>query len=375
MIKPYHGISLFLLAILTWQCGGNEADQTAANPESAADETLRASTNFAQFATLTAKPEHQTRGIRLTGRIQALEKLPIVAEVQGKVLPNNKLLNEGVSYRKGEILLNIDDASYRLNLQAQKSQFQTALVRIMSQIQLDYPSAHPVWDEYLRQFDPTIVLPPLPKTDNEQLRYFLSANNIFATYYQIKSAEEMLPKYQIRAPFSGIVTQGSITPGTVVAPGAPLAQYSRTDVYEFKATVSASDINRVQNGQKLTLLHAKSGQHYSGTVQRKGGTIDVATQAIPVFISVSGEQLREGMFLEATLAEEPVENVVVLPLRAMNRNQQIHIIRDSTVQLQEVTPVHYDAQEVWVSGIPAGTVVITEEIIEPIVGVRAVAKK
>lgn len=295
--------------------------------------------------------------------------------MQGQVEASPKLLQEGVRYQKGETLVQIDDDQYRLGLQAQRSQFQSSLVRIMSQIQLDYPAAHPAWDTYLSQFSVEETLASLPEVSDDQLRYFLAAQGVFTAYYNIKSAEEVLPKYRIRAPFSGVIAAGSVSAGTVVSPGAQLGRFSRTDVYEFKANLSAADIEKVKLGQKLALRQPASGKTYTGTVQRIGGTIDPGTQAVPVFIRLSGSSLRDGMFLEAQMATEALQQVVALPLHALTRDGQVHVIEDSTVVLQTVDPVRYVDDVVWVAGLATGTEVVTEALTEPIVGLRALPKK
>lgn len=374
MIKPLHLTIVFLVTLLSWQCSSDENTATTAQEGPKGVQVNQAPPRLKQFPTITAQPVDQARKLSITGRTQPLEVLQIVAEVQGKALKTPKLLNEGIRYKKGETMVNIEDDQFQLDLKAQKSQFLASLVRIMSQIQLDYPAAHPAWDQYLRDFDEHALLPDLPEVTDDQLRYFLSANNVFASFYSIKSAEERLPKYQVKAPFTGIVTQGNVSAGAVINPGVPLATYSRTDVYELKAAISSKDANRFKIGQKITLTHNNTGKRWTGTVNRFGGAMDQGTQSVPVFIRVSGSGLREGMFLEANLETDAYEQVVALPLVALNRNNQVHLIQDSTVQLQDVVPVHYEQNEVWVKGLQGGEQIIIEEIIHPIVGTKAISQ-
>lgn len=363
-----------LIMLLCWQCSSSAAAESAEEPNDPTVPAVSAAPRINSYNTLTASPSTEATNLLISGRTQAVEATQIVAEVNGKIKTTKKLLNEGVTYRRGETMVRIDDEQYQLNLRAQRSQFHAALVRILPQIQLDYAAHHPAWDSYLRTFDEQTLLPDLPEVTDDQLRFFLSANNVYASYYSIKSAEEMLPKYQITAPFSGVVTQGSLGGGTVVAPGAPLAQYSRTDLYELKAAVSSSQIDLLKTGQKLNLQHRNTNDTWVGTVHRIGKTIDPGTQAIPVFIRVSGKGLRAGMFLEASLQSDSFADVVALPSAALNRNNQVHLIVDSTVRLQDVEPVHYADNEAWVTGLQAGQVVITDATIEPIVGTKAIAK-
>ncbi len=374
MIKIFHWTLLLGLAALNWQCSdGKTAKESEAVP-SAVQVAGQSTVQIPSFETFIAKPKNLARPVLITGRVQAVEKLQLVAEVQGKVLPSSNLLIEGKRFKKGENLVNIDDAQYKLNLQAQKSQFEAGLVRIMSQIQMDFAEEHAIWDKYLRAFHADEALPDLPKVGNDQLRFFLSANNIFASFYTIKAAEEMLPKYQVNAPFTGIITQGSVVPGAIVSPGVPLVQYSRTDIFELRAMVSTSDIKQLSLGSSLELEHNNTRQKWTGRIHRLGGTIDPTMQSVPVFIRLSGKGLREGMFLQARKESEILEGVVDVPLKALNRENQIHYIDQSLVKLKKVTPVLFEKDRVWIKGLEGGEEVIIEELLEPIVGIKAISK-
>lgn len=371
-VKKLHYGFLLSLSFLLIHCGSESSNEKRA--PATKDPVNQPNTPTTSFKTIEVKPSSFERSINITGRIKPLETIQISAEVQGKALSTGKLLDEAVRYRKGELLVKIDDAQFSLNLQSQKSQFQAALVRIMPQIKLDYADSHKAWDEYLRKFDPSAVLAPLPEVKNEQLQFFLSANNIFSSYYSIKSAEETLLKYEIKAPFTGIITQGNVTPGTIINPNVPLATFSRTDLFEVKAAVSSTYIANLKQGQKLELTHRNTGEVYKGTIHRIGGAIDPSTQSVPVFIRVSGKHLREGMFLESSLDANTYDDIVALPLAALNRSNQVHVIQDSLVSLKDVKPLIYEQDQVWVEGLNEGEQVITEEIIEPIVGTRAISK-
>ncbi len=367
-------ILIAFISIGYWGCGSQQPSNNSDEDTSASSSLDASNVSYETYQTLAVSPDSMSRELNITGRIQPLEKIQIVSEVQGKVLPLSKKFNEGMSYKRGEAMIKIDSKQYLLTLKSQKSQFQSNLVRIMSKVKLDYPDAHGAWDKYLRSFDADQPLASLPEVTDEQLRYLLAANNIYSSFYNIKSAEEVLAKYYIYAPFSGVITEGRLSQGAVVSPGVPLGSFSRTDTYELKAAVSSALIDYLKLGQKIELTHSNTGKRYQGIVNRFGGSIDPSTQSIPVFIQVRGKGLKEGMFLEAYLDAASFEDVVAIPLTALNRNNQVHVIKDSTVVLHDVTPVNYDQDQVWVTGLAKGTEVITEEIIQPIVGIKAISQ-
>ena len=59
--------------------------------------------------------------IPITGRLRPYEKIDVCAEISEKVLRTSKPFKEGLSYRKGEVLIRIDGEEMVLNLHSQKS--------------------------------------------------------------------------------------------------------------------------------------------------------------------------------------------------------------------------------------------------------------
>jgi hypothetical protein len=358
----------FLLPGLLWQCSESSGEE---------QQTVDVTTSVAsvrQFTTVSAEPGPVKRQLSLTGRVVPLQKIDVVAQVQGVAETRRKPFEEGATFQKGEVLLSLEDDEFRNNLAAQKSQFLASLVRVMSDLKLDYPAAFKTWNQYLKNLDINRPLPALPDVEEEQLRYFLSANNIFNLYYSIKSQEETLAKYVIRAPFTGAVTQANVDAGALVSPGARLGEFIRTDQYEVQMAVSIEDLELIEVGQTIPLTSRGLRGEWEGTVNRIGKRVDPSTQSVSVYLLVSGEKLKEGMYLVGNLSSSTYENAVEVPKDALTRQNQVYVIEDSTVQLKNVTPLEYQETTVIVEGLAQNDQVITDPVTSPIQGITAVAK-
>ncbi len=364
-------ITLYLAGLLflgtQWQCSDSSGESQST---SAPDKTE----NIRKFATQSAEPQSIKHSISLTGRVVPQQKIDVVAQVQGVAESRRKPFEEGQTFQQGEVLLSLDDDEFRSNLAAQKSQFLASLVRIMSDMKLDYPTNFPAWNQYLKQLDINQSLSPLPKVENEQLRYFLSANNIFNLYHTIRSQEETLEKYTIRAPFTGAVTQAIIDAGGLVSPGVKLGEFIRTDQYEVQAAISIEDLELVEVGQTIPLRSRSISGEWMGRVNRIGKRVDPATQSVSVYLLVAGEQLKEGMYLVGDLASRTYENAVEMPKEVLTRQNQVYVIEDSVVKLKNVTPLEYQEVTVIVQGLAQNDQVITDLITSPIQGITAIPK-
>ena len=65
--------------------------------------------------------------------------------------------------------------------------------------------------------------------------------------------ELTLAKYNITAPFDGVLVEALVTPGSLIRPGQKLGEFIQPTVFEIEAPVSASMIGFLKIGQKVTV--------------------------------------------------------------------------------------------------------------------------
>ncbi|MEM9830414.1 MAG: efflux RND transporter periplasmic adaptor subunit [Bacteroidota bacterium] len=368
MKKIILNLVVIMLVAIQWQCTESSGGDSQKVTESTEEEYIQT------FSTIQVELGTIRSQVSLTGRVVPLQKIDVIARVQGIAKSTNKPFEEGITFRQGEVLITLEDDEFRSNLAAQKSQFLASLVRIMSDIKLDYPANFEAWNQYLKNLDIERPLAKLPEVNNDQLRYFLSANNISNLYHTIKGQEETLAKYTIRAPFTGAVTQAMVDPGALVSPGIKLGEFIRTDQYEVQAAVSVEDLELVEVGQTIPLTSRNIRGEWEGRVSRIGQRIDPATQSVSVYLLVSGERLKEGLYLIGNVSSRTYERAVEVPKTALTRQNQVYVIEDSTVRLKDVTPLDYRETTVVVQGLAQNDQVITDPVTSPIQGITAVSK-
>ncbi|MEM9260395.1 MAG: efflux RND transporter periplasmic adaptor subunit [Bacteroidota bacterium] len=370
----YHKIAmryftfLFCLLLLT-TCGREET--VTSDSASSTITAPAAAPIIPSYPTETVSVQDIERPVRITGRVEQLQEATISSQVPCLVLPTDKLLQEGKYYQRGETLVKIDHEQLLYRLQAERSQLVTSLVRLLSDLSIDYPVEHKAWEDFTNSIKADQLLPELPKITNEQLNYFISAAGIPAQYYGIKAQEVTLDDYTISAPFSGQLTMAAVNPGSFVQPGAPLAKISRTDIYEVRAALPAKAISRVKGGQKIRLYARNIDQDYTGIVHRFGPVIDQSTQTVSTFIRVSGKDLREGLYLEAELPGAALEQVAALPKEALTRDNQVYVIDEGIVRAKPVKVSLVEADRVYLNGLANGDRVITAAVNSAIIGSKA----
>ncbi|UJH66344.1 efflux RND transporter periplasmic adaptor subunit [Allomuricauda sp. SCSIO 65647] len=296
------------------------------------------------------------------GNLMAKRRVELYAEVQGVFRPGSKLFKTGQKYRAGEILIRIDASEYYASVQSAKSNLYNLITSIMPDLQLDYPEHFGKWQTYLANFDLSKSTPQLPEISSEKEKYFITGRGIFTSYYNVKNLEQRLSKYTIYAPFEGVLAEALVTEGTLVRAGQKLGEFINTGVYELQVAVSKTYGDFLRVGEQVTLHNLEKTQKYIGEVARINGRVDQASQTITVFIEVKGEQLKEGQYLEANLNAKQEENAVEISRSLLLENNQVFVVRDSILDVIDVSPVYFGEKTVVVKDIPDNTPIIARPV-------------
>ena len=308
--------------------------------------------------------------VEVQGSLEAFNKVDIFAEVTGTLSRNTRPLKVGSYFKKGAILLDVDRAEARLNILSQKSSLLNAITTLMPDLKIDYPRSFEQWKTYLDEYDVESPLAPFPKPLNEQEKYFIASKNLLSQYYAIKSAETRLEKYTVYAPFSGVITQSSINPGSLVRAGQKMGELMGTGVYEMKVTLNLENLQYIKPGSKVYLFSDAISDTWTGQVKRISDQIDPNTQSVIVYIGVPGKNLREGMYLRGHLNSQKIASALQIPLDLLINQQQVYIVSDNALKLATIEVLKTNAEHVIIRGLDDGTLLLNEKIIGAYEGLK-----
>lgn len=297
--------------------------------------------------------------IDIDGRLQAHDRVNITSKVQGVMKSGSRSIRAGSYFKKGELLFSLEDQEAAYNVKAQRSNMMTLITQMMPDLKFDYAESFGQWDAYLKAFDIDKDIRELPKPVSDQEKYFVSGKGIYNQYYAIKSLETRLKDYRIYSPFSGIITAVNAFPGVLISPGQNLASMINTSTFEITAPIELENLKYVKTGQKVDLKADGLDQVWSGRVSRIGTQIDASTQNLPLYISVSGKGLKDGMYLKGQLVANELSNIVALPKEIFLSPNTVFVVEDSTLVEREIVPVKREENLVLVRGISSDDKIVT----------------
>jgi multidrug efflux pump subunit AcrA (membrane-fusion protein) len=298
-----------------------------------------------------------------SGRLVAKNRIELYAEVQGVMESTSIEFKPGATYKLGDTLVKIRSDDFFANLQSQKSNLLNMITSILPDLRLDYPDAYLKWDAYVRDFDIRMPTPPLPETTSEKEKFFITGRNIYTTYYNVKNSEIIYEKYNLKAPFTGILTNALVTPGTLVRQGQKLGEFIDPSVYELEVSINKSMIPVLSIGHKVVIRDIESTiSEWSGKIIRINGSVDQTTQTVKVFIMVSGKGLKEGMYLEAVIDGHRKQNAYEIDRSLLVDESKVYIVQNSTLRLVQIEPLHNNKKTVVVSGLNDGDRILTRMV-------------
>lgn len=308
--------------------------------------------------------------IEATGTLEAKEKIELFSEVQGVLKRTGTPFKEGNFFRRGQTILYIDASEFEAQLKSNKSSLVNQIAAMLPDMDIEYPNAAKKWETYLAEFEIEGPLAPLPKFGSDAERLFITGKNITQTYYNTVNLQERLAKYYIRAPFSGTVFEANVNAGALVRSGQKLGSFLDTSVFELRLSIPASENEFLRKGQEVKLSTLNAERQLTGAVARISPVIDQNTQSIELFVTVAGNNLRDGQYLKALITGNNISDVYTIGSELLTVNDEVYILRNGTLALQQVTPINYVGDSVVVKGLSDGQLLIIESIANAYPGMK-----
>ncbi len=312
--------------------------------------------------------------VPVEGRVEAVDRIDVLAEVGGVLMAGGKEFREGVAFRKGEVLLRIDDSEARAALTGSRATFLQSLAGALADFRMDFPERAAVWEGWARSIRPERTLPEMPDPGSDRERFFWANRGVLGSYHSIRSSEERLAKYTVRAPFDGVVATALVDPGALVRAGTPVGTLVGGSSLELRSALRADYLEVVEVGDAVTFADGSGQEVARGRIARITRNIDAASQAATVYCSLSAtgkgtSQLRDGMYLNGKVRGRLFKDAVAVhPGIFSAGNAGVWCIGAKGELVDQPVAVAFLSAEVAiVRGVPDGTRVLAS----PVAGARA----
>lgn len=186
-----------------------------------------------------------------------------------------------------------------------------------------------------------------------------------------RQAERDLQRTAVTAPFDAFVSDTDVSLGRRVGTNDRLARLIEIESLEARFHLSSRAYARLIAGGepigrpvRVAWRVGPDIRTYTGRIERLGAAIDPTRGGIELFARIdgidAGTALRPGAFVEVDVNDRAFDGVVRLPPAAIGVDGTVYTVVDNRLRAQRVTIVAEDTDTVFVSGLSAGTVVVTK---------------
>ncbi len=359
---------------------------TGCNPSS--EQTQGVAKQAAQEVdVLTLNTQPVTLHTQLPGRTSAYRVAEVRPQVGGIIL--KRLYTEGSDVKAGQVLYQIDPATYEASLASAKATYERAVATEKSaRIKADrYKSL--IQTKGVSQQD----------YDDAEATWQQAKADVASAKAAIDTAKINLNYTKVTAPISGRIGKSSVTEGALVTAQQTTAlttiqqldpiyvdvSQSSGDMLKLKKALDSGQLEKVdEKSAKVTLLF-DDGSSYaeSGTLQFSDVTVDEGTGGVTVraIFPNKNMDLLPGMFVRAELGEATVNDAILIPQLAVSRdpkgNATVWVVNDKGQAEQRAFETARSVGNDWLvkSGLKAGDKVIVNGTLKVRAGMPVSAKE
>ena len=121
------------------------------------------------------------------------------------------------------------------------------------------------------------------------------------------------------------------------------------------------DLKSIKIGNTVKLHSDNLEGQWTGKVKRISDQIDPSTQSVIVFISVSGKNLREGMYLRGDITAGNISNAIEIPRNLLVDQKAVYTIQgDSLLVLQNIDLIRINGTKAIIQGVEDNAFLLKE---------------
>jgi len=324
------------------------------------------------------------------GSVKAKTIIKLVSEVNGRVIRMNQLRFNGGFFKKGDLLLRIDDTEYQLKLTKAKSLVAAAKQKL---IKVETEAGQAMYDLKHIGRDPS-------RSSSYALRepQLMEAQaNLHSAQADLKIAILQIERTKIKAPFDGRVISKKVDVAQYVSAGTVLAEIYSTESVIVRlplrlnqADLLGLELHEEQKGKNkikinLSTVSINKIHQWQASLSHIEGEIDVRNRLIYLVAEIDSPfahhlkhlnrpPLTPGMFVKAKLSGA-VKNIIKLPRAVLKRGGNVWVIdEESKLKILKIGILYKDEKFIYVnSGLKQGYKVITSPIDYPLNGMRLIS--
>lgn len=321
----------------------NKSDSSKESGGESSKEVRKAEEASIPVKGIKAKREDLIIKLKAPGEAVTDMRITITAEVAGVIKRIN--VEESRHVKKGDLLVELDDEEYRLALDRAEAQRLKVLSELLVEKQFaepeekrispdkekiqkagaDYERARMLYrngrisreefEKASKEYEMALI-----ESGEKKEEILAATKGLTQAEIGVKEAEMRLAKTEIRAPFSGVIFDITVSSEEYVTPSKELFTLVNISRIQVHAKVLESEIGKIKVGRGADLrFSAHPGKIFKGKIEAISPVINPEDKTCKVIIDVANpeEEIKPGMHAEVEIVAEVYEDRLLVPQEAV----------------------------------------------------------
>ncbi|MGH8271671.1 MAG: efflux RND transporter periplasmic adaptor subunit [Gammaproteobacteria bacterium] len=248
-------------------------------------------------AAATAQLTSWSAQLQATASLKAVQGVMLTPQLAGMV--TGIRFHSGDAVEKGQLLVQLNDATERAQLANDKAALQLAKIKLAQQRSL-----------YKRH-------------NTSQLNFQAAQTDYSQAQAALSSDRATIAKLQIRAPFAGHLGLRQVSLGQYVGTAMPVVDLQQWNPIYAEFQIPQQQLSRLKTGQKIALSVAGLEERdFAGTLTAIGAQVQPGTRNVEVQATLANPDgvLRPGMYGEITVETGQSRRLLTVPEGAITYN-------------------------------------------------------
>lgn len=327
------------------------------------------------------KPENYQVYLDTQGTIRPRTTTTLIPEVSGRIVEVSPNFRDGGFFEKEEVLLRLEKVDYETALVVAETGVAEA-ERTLQEEKIKSDQALENWRRLGKGNTPSDLVLRKPQLAEAEAR-------LRAAKAQVKKAERDLDRTDVKAPFAGRIIEQMVDVGQYVSQNTQLGRAFATDSMEVRLPLTNHQLSFVdlpapgaESGPDVLITGqvGRESEQWQGRVVRVDSAIDEASRQLFVVAEIQdpyhlrtgevSQLLKIGMFVDALVKGRELQNVFVLPRKAVRVGGEVIVIdAENKIERRRVDPLWSEDEKVVVAadsgGLKEGEVVCLTPLAYP----------
>lgn len=303
---------------------------------------------------MTLSPSTLAKGPVISGSLQPVIKAELNAEVSGIVM--QVLKDNGDTVKAGEVLVKLDQTTYRDKLLSAQEAERSAIVTL-EQANRQLKRMQSLSKQSL------VTQEGLEAAENKANQ---AQSDLASARARLVEARQQMEKTEVKAPFSGVVATRKVSAGDTAQIGKGLMVLIDPASIRFEGFVAADRVGQVKVGNTVTFkVNGYSGQFFTGKVERINPLANESTRQVQLLVTMdlNEQSLVAGLYAEGYVEAQNSSALMVPESAIIREGDKSFVWQFANNELKKAEVRLGGKDERWgtqeiLSGISSGTQIL-----------------